>query len=234
MKFVIIGIGQFGRAIALYLSDLGYEVTVLDEKEASLTEIKDRVAYTLVGDASDARVLRQLDLQGDDTYVIVSVGEQYERNMLITAQLRDMGVKNLLVRSVNELHSKVLKLLGVADVFRVEDVAARQLAQRFTSSGLLKLRKMDDSHSLVDVKLPKEWVGRKLCEVGLRSDFRLNLLTVRRGLAKEEAAADDVLAKPEQPVIDAPEASMEFQEGDVLVLFGKDDDLKKFIAGFKL
>ncbi len=234
MKFVIIGIGQFGRAIALYLSDLGYEVTVLDEKEASLTEIKDRVAYTLVGDASDARVLRQLDLQGDDTYVIVSVGEQYERNMLITAQLRDMGVKNLLVRSVNELHSKVLKLLGVADVFRVEDVAARQLAQRFTSSGLLKLRKMDDSHSLVDVKLPKEWVGRKLSEVGLRSDFRLNLLTVRRGLAKEEAAADDVLAKPEQPVIDAPEASMEFQEGDVLVLFGKDDDLKKFIAGFKL
>lgn len=234
MKFVIIGIGQFGRAIALYLSDLGYEVTVLDEKEASLTEIKDRVAYTLVGDASDARVLRQLDLQGDDTYVIVSVGEQYERNMLITAQLRDMGVKNLLVRSVNELHSKVLKLLGVADVFRVEDVAARQLAQRFTSSGLLKLRKMDDSHSLVDVKLPKEWVGRKLSEVGLRSDFRLNLLTVRRGLAKEDAAADDVLAKPEQPVIDAPEASMEFQEGDVLVLFGKDDDLKKFIAGFKL
>lgn len=234
MKFVIIGIGQFGRAIALYLSDLGYEVTVLDEKEAPLTEIKDRVAYTLVGDATDARVLRQLDLLGDDTYVIVSVGEQYERNMLITAQLRDMGVKNLLVRSVNELHAKVLRLFGVGDVFRVEDVAARQLAQRFTSAGLVKLRKMDETHSLVDVNLPKEWVGRKLSEVGLRSEFRLNLLTVRRGQAMEGAAGDDVLAKPEQPVIDAPEASMEFQEGDVLVLFGKDADLKKFMDKFKL
>ncbi len=234
MKFVIIGIGQFGRALSLYLSDLGYEVTVLDEKEAPIAEIKDKVAYSLLGDATDARVLRQLDMAGDDTYVIVAVGEQYERNMLITAQLRDMGVKNLLVRSVNELHAKVLKLIGVTEVFRVEDVAARQLAQRFTNTGLMRLRKMDETHSLADVNLPKEWVGSKLCDVGLRADFRLNLLTVRRGQAKEAVTADDVFAQPEQPVIDTPEATMEFQEGDVLVLFGKDADLQKFVAKFKL
>lgn len=233
MKFVIIGIGQFGRALALYLSDLGYEVTVMDEKEAPLAAIKDRVAYSLLGDATDARVLRQMELTGDDTYVIVSVGEQFERNMLITAQLKDMGVKNLFVRSVNELHGKVLKLIGVNDVFRVEDVAARQLAQLFTNAGLMRLRKMDETHSLADVNLPKEWVGRKLSEVGLRADFRLNLLTVRRG-KPEEGGADDVLAQPEQPVIDSPDASFEFQEGDVLVLFGKDADLEKFVAKFNL
>lgn len=234
MKFVIIGIGQFGRALALYLSDFGYEVTVLDEKEQSIAEIKDRVAYSLLGDATDARVLRHLDLKGDDTYVIVAVGEQYERNMLITAQLKDMGVKNLLVRSVNELHAKVLRLIGVTEVFRVEDVAARQLAQRFTSTGLVRLRKMDETHSLADVNLPKEWVGRKLSEVGLRSEFRLNLLTVRRGQAKDNSVADDVLSEPEQPVIDTPEATMEFLEGDVLVLFGKDADLEKFVTKYKL
>lgn len=233
MKFVIIGIGQFGRALALYLSDLGYEVTVMDEKEAPIAAIKDRVAYSLLGDATDARVLRQMELTGEDTYVIVSVGEQFERNMLITAQLKDMGVKNLFVRSVNELHGKVLKLIGVNDVFRVEDVAARQLAQLFTNAGLMRLRKMDETHSLADVNLPKEWVGRKLSEVGLRADFRLNLLTVRRGQPKD-VGADDVLAQPEQPVIDSPDASFEFQEGDVLVLFGKDADLEKFVAKFNL
>lgn len=233
MKFVIIGIGQFGRALALYLADLGYEVTVMDEKEAPLAAIKDSVAYSLMGDATDARVLRQMELTGDDTYVIVSVGEQFERNMLITAQLRDMGVKNLFVRSVNELHGKVLKLIGVNDVFRVEDVAARQLAQLFTNAGLMRLRKMDDTHSLADVNLPKEWVGRKLSEVGLRSDFHLNLLTVRRG-KPTEVGADDVLVQPEQPVIDSPDASFEFQEGDVLVLFGKDADLEKFVAKYNL
>lgn len=234
MKFVIIGIGQFGRALALHLSDLGFEVTILDEREAIITELKDRVAYALVGDATDIRVLRQLDMTGEDTYVIVAVGEQFERNLLITAQLRELGVTNLLTRSVNELHGKLLKLIGVNDLIRVEEVAARQLAARFTNEGLMRLRRMDATHSLADVHLPAEWVGRKLMEVGLRSEFHLNLLTVRRGKLKENPSSDDVLSEPEQPVIDSPDASMTFQTGDVLVLFGKDGDLQRFVEKFEL
>lgn len=234
MKFVIIGIGQFGRALALHLSDLGFEVTILDEREAIITELKDRVAYALVGDATDIRVLRQLDMAGDDTYVIVAVGEQFERNLLITAQLKELGVTNILTRSVNELHGKLLKLIGVNDLIRVEEVAARQLAARFTNEGLMRLRRMDSTHSLADVHLPEEWVGLKLMDVGLRSEYHLNLLTVRRGKLKENPTSDDVLSEPEQPVIDTPDASLTFQEGDVLVLFGKDSDLQRFVEKFDL
>lgn len=234
MKFVIIGIGQFGRALALHLSDLGFEVTILDEREAIITELKDRVAYALVGDATDIRVLRQLDMAGDDTYVIVAVGEQFERNLLITAQLKELGITNILTRSVNELHGKLLKLIGVNDLIRVEEVAARQLAARFTNEGLMRLRRMDSTHSLADVHLPSEWVGLKLMDVGLRSEYHLNLLTVRRGKLKENPTSDDVLSEPEQPVIDTPDASLTFQEGDVLVLFGKDSDLQRFVEKFDL
>lgn len=234
MKFVIIGIGQFGRALALHLSDLGFEVTILDEREAIITELKDRVAYALVGDATDIRVLRQLDMAGDDTYVIVAVGEQFERNLLITAQLKELGITNILTRSVNELHGKLLKLIGVNDLIRVEEVAARQLAARFTNEGLMRLRRMDSTHSLADVHLPEEWIGLKLMDVGLRSEYHLNLLTVRRGKLKENPSSDDVLSEPEQPVIDTPDASLTFQEGDVLVLFGKDSDLQRFVEKFDL
>lgn len=234
MKFVIIGIGQFGRALALHLSDLGFEVTILDERESIITELKDRVAYALVGDATDIRVLRQLDMAGEDTYVIVAVGEQFERNLLITAQLKELGVTNLLTRSVNELHGKLLKLIGVNDLIRVEEVAARQLAARFTNEGLMRLRRMDSTHSLADVHLPEEWVGLKLMDVGLRSEYHLNLLTVRRGKLNENPSSDDVLSEPEQPVIDTPDASLVFQEGDVLVLFGKDSDLQRFVEKFDL
>ena len=234
MKFVIIGIGQFGRALALHLSDLGFEVTILDEREAIITELKDRVAYALVGDATDIRVLRQLDMAGDDTYVIVAVGEQFERNLLITAQLKELGITNILTRSVNELHGKLLKLIGVNDLIRVEEVAARQLAARFTNEGLMRLRRMDSTHSLADVHLPEEWVGLKLMDVGLRSEYHLNLLTVRRGKLKENPSSDDVLSEPEQPVIDTPDATLTFQEGDVLVLFGKDSDLQRFVEKFDL
>ncbi|MBR5895080.1 MAG: TrkA family potassium uptake protein [Akkermansia sp.] len=233
MKFVIIGLGQFGRALALHLSDSGFEVTILDQKESVVEEIKNYVADAHIGDATDIRVLRRLDLVGDDTYVIVAVGECFERNILITAQLKELGVKHLYARSVNELHGKVLKLIGISDLFRVEDVAAKQLADRFINEGLMRLRRIDATHSLADVRLPDDWIGKTLQEVNMRKQYRLNLLTVRRG-KMSESTADDVLAQPEQPVIDTPGPDMQFQKGDVLVIFGKDDDLSGFVKKFDL
>lgn len=233
MKFVIIGLGQFGKALALYLSDSGYEVTVLDQKESVVEEIKNNVADAHIGDATDMRVLRRLDLVGEETYVIVAVGECFERNILITAQLKELGVKKLYARSVNELHGKVLKLIGISELFRVEDVAARQLADRFINEGVMRLRRIDATHALADVRLPDEWIGKTLQEVDMRKQYRINLLTVRRGKFSEEAN-DDVLVLPEQPVIDTPSPSMTFLEGDVLVIFGKDDDLTAFVRKFDL
>lgn len=233
MKFVIIGLGQFGRALALYLSDSGFEVTVLDQKESVVEEIKNQVADAHIGDATDMRVLRRLDLVSDDTYVIVAVGECFERNILITAQLRELGVQNLYARTVNDLHGKVLKLIGISELFRVEDVAAKQLADRFINEGLMRQRRIDATHSLADVQLPAEWVGKTLQEVDMRKQYRLNLLTVRRGKISE-SNADDVLDEPESPVIDSPAPDMQFQADDVLVIFGKDDDLNAFVKKFHL
>jgi trk system potassium uptake protein TrkA len=71
-------------------------------------------------------------------------------------------------------------------------------------------------------------------DVGLRSEYHLNLLTVRRGKVNENSSTDDVLSEPEQPVIDTPDANLQFQNGDVLVLFGKDNDLQRFVERFDL
>lgn len=233
MKFVIIGMGQFGRALALYLTQNGFEVTIIDENEAAVSAMKDSVTSAIVGDATDIRLLQQLDL-GDDTCVIIAVGESFQRNLLIAAQLKEIGVKHLYARSVNELQGRVLKLIGVSELFRVEDVAAKQLAARFINEGLMRMRKIDATHSLADVCLPAAWIGKSLKDVELRSRYHLNLLTLRRGTASETSSADDVLVQMEQPVIDTPEPSMLFQEGDVLVLFGKDSDLQKFVDHFDL
>jgi trk system potassium uptake protein TrkA len=235
MKFVIIGLGQFGRALALYLTDSGYEVTVLERQESAIDEIKNSVADARVGDATDVRVLKSLDIMGDYTHVIVAVGENFmERSILITAQLKEMGVKNIYARAVNDLQARVLKYIGVTDLFRVEDVAARQLTDRFINDGLMRLRKIDATHSLAEVKLPEEWVGKTLMAVDMRKKYKINLLTIRRGHAEAEEVTDDVLNEPEQPVIDMPEPSLEFKADDVLVIFGKDENLQDFVKKFDL
>ncbi len=234
MRFVIIGMGQFGKALALYLTQAGYEVTILDEQESVINELKDNVAYAMKGDATDIRVLRQMDIVGDDINVILAIGEGFERSILITAQLKELGVKNLYARSVNSLHSNVLKLLGVRELFRVEDVAAKQLVSHFMNVGLMRLRKIDSNHALAEVNLPTEWIGKTLQEINLRGKYSLNLLTLRRGVINELAPVDDVLSLPAQPVIDTPTPDLVFEVGDVLVLFGKDEDLNRFVDLFNL
>ncbi len=233
MKFVIIGLGQVGRSLAQSLIENGFEVSVIDVNEGVVSEMKDKVTYAQVGDASDARVLSQMELVGDDINVIVAIGEGFERGILIAAQLKELGVKNLYVRSVNVLHSRVLKLMGVNELFRVEDVAAKQLAARFVHSGFMQLRKIDKTHALAEVTLPSEWVGKSLRDVDLRRRFKLNMLTLRRG-AVQVTEDDDLLAGSEQPVIDTPEPELLFQEGDILVLFGKESDLSSFVNHFDL
>ena len=235
MKFVIIGLGQFGSSLSRQLIADGHEVLVLDKDELLVTAIKDEVTSCHIGDATDIRVLNQLDLVGDDIYVVVAVGESFEKSILIASQLKEIGVKHLYVRSVNELHARVLKQIGVREMFRVEHVAATQLATRFSYEGIKHLRKIDKTHALAEVCLPKEWVGQCLQDVKLRSRFKLNLLTLRRGkVSVMNAEDDDVLAQSEQPVIDTPTPDLVFQAGDVLVLFGQEADLSRFVNQFEL
>lgn len=227
MKFLIIGAGQFGRILALDLAKRGYEVTVLDRLESLIAEIQDDVTRALIGDATDRRVLEGLDLLDDDMRVILAVGEAFERSILIAASLIEMGVKHIYARYVTELQGKILEKIGVRNLFRVERVAAEQMAAILIHEGLIQLHKIDAQHDLGFVKIPEPWVGKRLCDVELRSKFHLNLVTVRRG-APEEASDEDVLDTSVRPVIGTPEPTMEFLKGDVLVLFGKEEDLKRF------
>ena len=68
----------------------------------------------------------------------------------------------------------------------------------------------------------------------MRKKHQINLLTIRRGKVAEPAESDDVLSTPEQPVIDMPEPTLEFKADDVLVIFGKDDNLKEFVKKYDL
>lgn len=225
-KFVIIGIGQFGRALALHLHDEGYEVTAIDERESAINDIKDKVTQPIIGDATSDHLLDKLNLDSN-THVIVAVGERFERNLLIAAHLKiTKKVEHLYVRSVNELQAEMLKLLGINELFHVEDVAARQLALRFVNPSFKSLTSIDSTHSLAEVTLPNEWIGKSLVESGLRSKYNLNLITVRRG-TPSETTPDEALIK--QPVVGTPDPAMVFQQEDVLVLFGKKSDLDDFV-----
>ena len=236
MKFIVIGLGQFGKALALSLAEEGHEVTVIDFSEEVVTEIKDQVAYALIGDAKDPRLLRELDITNDVT-VFIAIGANFEASMLITAMLQEQGVKHIYVRVINKVHARLLNLMGVEGVIQPEIIAASQLARKFDNQSFLRHVEIDATHSLAEIKLPDSWAGQTLMDVMLRARYRLNLLTVRRGAAavsEEEAATSDPLALPQAPVIDFPEPTFVFEKGDLLILFGTEKDLNTFVEDFQI
>lgn len=232
MKFIIIGMGQFGRALALNLVRGRHEVTILDNQEEKISELKDYVTYALIGDATDPRTLKLLDLSGDKLRVIVAIGESFEKNILITAQLKELGVAHIYARAVNPIHERLLTLLGVEGLIRAEDIAAEQLARRFDNDSLMRHTYIDKNHALAEVRLPSDWIGKTLEDVQLRAKHHLNLLTLRRG--RSNADVKDILALPEAPVLDTPSPDLVFQIDDILILFGLETDLQNFVNEFNL
>lgn len=233
-NFVIIGIGQFGKALALLLRKHGYEVTAVDKRKDAIDGVKDWVTVPQIGDATRDDVLDSLNMR-ENTHVIVAVGESFENALLVAAHLKikkKVDVKNIHVRTVNTLQNEMLKLMGITNLFRVEEEAARRLAPLLINQEFISLKSIDSTHSLAEVRLPELLVGKTLMESELRSKYHLNLITVRRGNAPSSEPDDEATIQPEQPVIGTPEPSMVFQQGDILVLFGKESDMKKFLEEF--
>lgn len=233
MKFIIIGMGQFGRALALALSRRGYEITVIDNNEETIAQVKDYVTYSLVADASNPRTLKMLDLSGENLRVVVAIGESFERSILITAYLKKMGVKHIYARAVNAIHENLLSLLEVDGMIHAEDMAAEQLAFRFDNMSFLRHTSIDQSHAVAEIRLPEEWIGKKLIDVQLRENYKLNLLTVRRG-EENTKPEKDIFALPDSPVIDFPSPEFIFEKGDLLILFGQETALASFVSHFNI
>ena len=235
MKFIVIGLGQFGKALALSLARDGHEVTAVDSVEENVMEVKDQVTYPLIGDAKDARFIRELDLS-DEVTVFITIGENFESSMLVTAMLQERGVKHIYVRIINKIHARLLKVMGVEGIIQPEIIAASQLSRKFDNQSFLRHVEIDATHSLAEIKLPDTWAGQMLSEVMLRARYKLNLLTVRRGnaLVEEKEATTDPLAPSTVPVIDFPEPSFIFEKGDLLILFGTQKALNTFVEDFQI
>jgi len=216
MKFAVIGLGQFGIKLVLELAELDHEVIAVDRDEKLIDEIKNEVDFAAIADATDLKALQQLDLEHLDA-VIVAVGEDFSASLLICAHLQEIGVKRILCRLINPTHERILKLMGITEFIEPESLAARQQAKRLGIRGASRHFGLTGDYAIVELGAPEFLHGKSLAEADLRRRFGVNLVTVRRDEADEEAR-----------VLGVPEPTLTFQADDELVIFGHDSAIKAF------
>lgn len=211
-SFAIIGAGRFGSSLAVALAKNGNEVLVIDSKAEEIQRISDSVTHAIIGDARDENVLKAVDINQVDC-AVVSFSDNIESSVLITLNLKELGVKYVVSKAQSEVHAKLLEKIGADKIVFPERDMGAKLAQSLTMTNILDFIELSAHHSIVEMLVPKEWVGKTLRELNVRATYRMNILAIR----DTHTHVVSVTINPDEPL----------KEGDILVIFGSNDSIAK-------
>ena len=223
-KFAVIGIGHFGRAMAISLSKRGAEVMVMDLDEEKIDSINDKVAYAVALDATDKRALIQQEIADFDA-VVIAIGENFEARLLCATILMDIGVKRIICRSLGSRQKLILKKMGIEEILSPEDEVAVLVSERLLNPSLLSYLQFPDDYRVAEVMTPPNIAGKAYGEINFRDKYKLSLITLKRDFVEYVKDNQQTI----QHIIGVPDSKTIIQADDSLVLFCKNRDLERFI-----
>jgi trk system potassium uptake protein TrkA len=177
-RFVVIGLGSFGTALALRLQENDCRVTGLDLRKDRVEEIKDALYEAVIGDATDRDTLQQLPLR-DAQAVFISLGEDITHSLLAALHCKELGARRILAKGVSEEHGKILKHLGVERVVFPEIEVARELADRMTWPNVLDFIPIDPDYSIAEIAVPDSLCGLSLKDTNLRQRYHVWVVGIK-------------------------------------------------------
>lgn len=211
-RFVMIGLGNFGSAVAAALYAQHHDVVVVDIDEAAVERIAPKVTRAVVADGRSAETLERVGARDADA-AVVSTGDDITASILATMALHDLGVKDVYVKVVSEDHARVMQKVGASETIFPERDSALRLATRISSAAILNYFRLGPDFSIQEMAVPAPWIGRGLRELGLRERFRISVI-----------AMHDVLTDTMIPV---PDPDARLKESDTLLVAGRDEDLAR-------
>jgi trk system potassium uptake protein TrkA len=209
-QVVVVGLGRFGMAVAKTLAEIGHEVLAIDTNHKHVQEISDAVTHAVQGDGADAETLSDLGAGEFDTG-IVAVGD-IEQSILITVQLKQLGVPYVIAKAKEELHGTILEKIGADRIIYPEHEVGVQLAHSFTVPNVVDYMSLGPDYGISKLEPPAQLIGRSVGELGLGERYHVALLMIQRSA---------------QIVIN-PDPDERIQVQDLLVIAGLDDAMEQF------
>ena len=223
MQFIIIGLGSYGGSLAESLTQQGHEVIGIDKKMEKVEYYKDKISHTICMDSTDQFTMGGLPLKDTDI-VVVAIGEDPGASIMATAVLKNLQVKRIIGRAISPLHENVLEAMGITEIVRPEQESATRWAKKLTSKGLEDSFELNPHYSIGEIRLPLQFEGKTVAEIGFRREYNLVVLTTIR--------QKEVKSKFGQPklknLIDGV-ASYEtiLHANDLVVVYGNNKDIQR-------
>jgi trk system potassium uptake protein TrkA len=178
-EYCVIGLGAFGRALAVSLYERGHVVLGIDKDESLVNSYQDKLSQAMVADATNEAAMQAAGVKDYD-YVIVAIGDHVEDNILATQTVLDLGCKKVWSRAETRRHANILSKLGVERVVDPELEAAQRCARILSSRSVLDFIEFSPGFSLAQVIVGSTYNGKTLKEINFRKKFEASVIAIRR------------------------------------------------------
>ena len=207
-SYIVIGLSDFGMHVVRSLALSSVELLVIDRDEKKLEEVSDIVLNTVCADAANPDVLSQLGISEFDGAVI-DAEKDLERKVLITMQLKDLGVPYIIVKAVNELEGRVLHKVGADRVVQPDREVGIRVANQIVRGNYFEAIELPPDYCITDLAVPPAWFDKSIRELEIRAKHGVTVLSIHRS--------------EEQYLNPAPDFVL--QSGDIAVLLGETGQL---------
>jgi len=209
-QFVVIGLGSFGKSVAITLSSLGYDVLGIDTSESEVQSIANQITHAVQADAREEETLRALGVRNFDVG-IVAIGNDIESNILITVMLKELGVKYVVTKAQSNLHGKVLERVGADKIIFPEKDMGVRLAQNLVTSNVMDYIELSPEYGVVEIIAPHSFTDKSLGQLNLRAKYGISVMAIKKGTH----------------ILVAPGADAVIEENDILIIVSKKDAIAK-------
>lgn len=178
-SILIIGVGRFGKYIAVKLHELGHEIMVLDHNEERVNDVMPYVTNGKIGDSTSETLLKSLGLSNFDV-CIVTISGNFQSSLETTCLLKELGAKMVVARAEQDIQAKFLLRNGADEIIYPEKQLAIWTAIKYSSDHILDYIELGDSCSIFEVTVPKPWLGKTIVDIDIRKKYNINIIAIKQ------------------------------------------------------
>ncbi len=206
MKSVLlIGLGRFGRHMALKLNELNHQVMAIDKKEELVNAVLPFVTNAQIGDTTNEDFLKSLGVNNYDI-CIVAIGNDFQSSLETTSLLKDLGAKLVISRAARDIQAKFLLRNGADQVIYPEKQVANWAVVRYSADHILDFIEIDDNYAIFEVTTPENWIGKSIGQIDIRKKFGINIIAIKQGNKLNLTVTPDIVLKKDETMLVLGEA----------------------------
>ena len=177
-SILIIGLGRFGRHIAMKLDELHHHVMAVDKEDTRVDAVLPFVTNAQIGDATNEDFLSSLGV-GNFDVCIVAIGDNFQNSLEVTSLLKELGAKMVVSRAARDVHAKFLLRNGADEIVYPERQLADWVAIRYSADHILDYIELDEEHAIFEISIPEEWLGKTIGQLDIRKKYDINIMALK-------------------------------------------------------